>query len=412
MWSSIWRPIRRRTAGRSRPATIPAGSRRRPSARPIWPRSACARSSRASRRQSLNVPADKIDFADGKVFARDNPDNALSLHRVAGQAHWSPASLPDGMAPALRESVTWSAPELTPTTASDEINTSLAYGFGFDFCGIEIDRDTGEIRVDKYVTSHDCGTILNPGPGGRADPRLVRRGDRRRAVRGIRLCARTAASCPAPSPTTWSPRRPKCRRLEILHPVQSPSPFTRLGAKGIAEGNQYSTPVCLANAVADALGRSDITVPLKPAKILEWMAAEEAPSRTQPAARPQTRGRRGITRRGVGGSCAASPQAVWSALLDETKLRQAIPGCERLERVGENAFKAAVDARRRPGARTVRRRCRLVATSIRRARPCCRARCRVRSAPHRALAASRWRRRARVAASTIATTSISPAGLR
>ena len=67
------------------------------------------------------------------------------------------------MAPALRESVTWSAPELTPTTAQDEINTSLAYGFGFDFCGIEIDRDTGEIRVDKYVTSHDCGTILNPG---------------------------------------------------------------------------------------------------------------------------------------------------------------------------------------------------------------------------------------------------------
>ena len=129
-------------------------------------------------------------------------------------------------------------------------------------------------------------------------------------------------------------------KLEILHPVQSPSPFTRLGAKGIAEGNQYSTPVCLANAVADALGRSDITVPLKPAKILEWMAAEEPPSRDDGCAAASK-----LARDSAGEGSAvvpASPQAVWSALLDENKLRQAIPGCQRLERVGENAFKAAV----------------------------------------------------------------------
>jgi 2-furoyl-CoA dehydrogenase large subunit len=41
--------------------------------------------------------------------------------------------------------------------------------------------------------------------------------------------------------------------LEILH-MESPSPVTPLGAKGVAEGNAMSTPVCIANAVADALG--------------------------------------------------------------------------------------------------------------------------------------------------------------
>jgi 2-furoyl-CoA dehydrogenase large subunit len=287
---------------------------------------------------SLNVSPEKIDFADGKVFARDNPDNALSLHRVAGQAHWSPASLPDGMAPALRESVTWSAPELTPTSARDEINTSLAYGFGFDFCGVEIDRETGEVRIDKYVTSHDCGTILNPGL---ADGQI--HGSFAAAI-GASLYEEFAygedgsflSGTFADYLVATAAEMPK---LDILHPVQSPSPFTRLGAKGIAEGNQYSTPVCLANAVADALGRADITMPLKPARILEWIAAEEPPSR-QPAMPLRTKSA-GIT--GAGSvEVHETPQAVWSALLDEAKLRQAIPGCERLERVGTNTFKASV----------------------------------------------------------------------
>jgi 2-furoyl-CoA dehydrogenase large subunit len=292
---------------------------------------------------SLNVHADKIDFAAGKVFARDNPHNALSLHRVAGQAHWSPAGLPDGMAPALRESVTWSAPELTPTTARDEINTSLAYGFGFDFCGIEIDRETGEIRVDKYVTSHDCGTILNPGL---ADGQI--RGSFAAAI-GASLYEEFAyaddgsflSGTFADYLVATAAEMPK---LDILHPVQSPSPFTRLGAKGIAEGNQYSTPVCLSNAAADALDRSDITVPLKPARILEWMATQEPPRRAAELRSQATPARtRAPIISGEGLALVqAGPQRVWAALLDETALRQAIPGCRHLERVGENAFKAAV----------------------------------------------------------------------
>jgi 2-furoyl-CoA dehydrogenase large subunit len=287
---------------------------------------------------SLNVPPDKVEFASGEVFARGNPENALSLHRVAGQAHWSPASLPDGMAPALRESVAWSAPELTPTTARDEINTSLAYGFGFDFCGVEIDRDTGEIRIDKYVTSHDCGTILNPGL---ADGQI--HGSFAAAI-GASLYeefayAQDGSFLSGTFADYLIPSAAEMPKLEILHPVQSPSPFTRLGAKGIAEGNQYSTPVCLANAVADALGRTDITVPLKPAKILDWIAAREQPSRSA-ATRLSAPGS-GIC---GGGSVVvhSDPRSVWAALLNEENLRVAIPGCERLARVGPNAFDALV----------------------------------------------------------------------
>jgi len=53
----------------------------------------------------------------------------------------------------------------------------------------------------------------------------------------------------------------------ILH-RETRSPVTPLGAKGVGEGNSMSTPVCLANAVADALGVTDLTLPLTPAKVV------------------------------------------------------------------------------------------------------------------------------------------------
>ena len=62
--------------------------------------------------------------------------------------------------------------------------------------------------------------------------------------------------------------------VEIPH-YKSPSPFTPLGAKGLAEGNCMSTPVCIANAIADALGVADVTLPATPRRIHALMEAGE-----------------------------------------------------------------------------------------------------------------------------------------
>jgi 2-furoyl-CoA dehydrogenase large subunit len=60
----------------------------------------------------------------------------------------------------------------------------------------------------------------------------------------------------------------------ILH-RETPSPFTPLGAKGVGEGNNMSTPVCLANAVADALGASDIVLPLTKSRVAAMLQGEK-----------------------------------------------------------------------------------------------------------------------------------------
>jgi 2-furoyl-CoA dehydrogenase large subunit len=214
---------------------------------------------------ALNQPPSEIVFKGGRIFAAGNPDNSVSFARMAGASHWSPETLPDPAAPALRETVFWSPPELAAPNDKDEINASAAHGFVFDFCGVEVDRDTGAVRIDRYVTMHDAGRILNRAlfegqvQGGFAQgfgAALYESLDYDES--GAFLCGSFADYL---LPTAPDVPEPLCLHME------SPSVVTPLGAKGVAEGNAMSTPVCLANAVADALGVVELQLPLTPAKL-------------------------------------------------------------------------------------------------------------------------------------------------
>ena len=222
----------------------------------------------------LDVPPEALELAGGRIFASDNPGNAVPLRRAAGIAHWSPGSLPGPAGPGLRETIFWSMPGLDPPDAEDRVNSSGAYGFIFDMCGVEVD-DTGRVRIDEYVTMHDAGRCLNPalvdgqirggfahGVGAALYEELAYAHDGS-FLSGTFADYLVPTACEVPSPT-------------ILH-METPSPFTPLGAKGVGEGNAMSTPVCLANAVADALGIDDVTLPMTPPKVASWLAGEEPP---------------------------------------------------------------------------------------------------------------------------------------
>ncbi len=214
--------------------------------------------------KQLNVLPGDVELVAGKIRSRSNPDNAAPFGRVAGTSHWSPVMLPEGMAPALSETAQW-APELEPPSSDDRINTSLTYGFVFDMCGIEIDMLTYQVRVDRYVSMHDAGRILNP---------MIAEGQMRGAfAQGIAAAlyeeyayndegaflTGTFADYLVPTVSEIPP-------VEMLH-QETPSPLTPLGAKGLAEGNCMSVPACIANAIADALGVKDVQVPATPRRI-------------------------------------------------------------------------------------------------------------------------------------------------
>ena len=294
--------------------------------------------------QSLNVSSpDDLEFAGGKIFDPKNPDNAINLYRAAGTAHWTPGNLPEGMDPGVRETGSWSPPELESPNDADQINTSLTYGFVFDYCGVEIDRDTGAVRIDKYVTMHDSGKLLNP---------LIANGQVYGAYAWGLACALyeefvygedgaflTGTFADYLCPTSWEVNEPV-----ILH-MESPSMVTPLGAKGIGEGNVMSTPVCVANAVADALGIEDLTLPLTPTKISALIHGEERapPAGSAVQKPPPQAGAPGHMLQGAGDTFVpAAPAEVWRTLLDPDKLAAVIPGCHKLDRVGENDYRADV----------------------------------------------------------------------
>ena len=290
--------------------------------------------------QSLNVPADQLEFEGGKIFDPNNRDNSINFYRAAGAAHWTPGNLPEEMEPCVRETGSWSPPELESPNDQDQINTSLTYAFVFDYCGVEIDRDTGEVKIDKYVTMHDSGTLLNP---------LIAEGQVHGAFAWAVGCALyeefvygedgsflTGTFADYLAPTSWEVPEP-----QIIH-MESPCVLTPLGAKGIGEGNCMSTPVCIANAVADALKVDDLRLPLIPSRISTMIHGDEAPPPVgQPTAEAEPSD--GKAMRGEGDTyIPAKPAEVWRTLLDPEALAAVIPGCHKLDKVGADAYHADV----------------------------------------------------------------------
>ena len=177
----------------------------------------------------------------------------------------------------------------------------------------------------------------------------------------------------------------------ILH-METPSPFTPLGAKGVGEGNCMSTPVCIANAVADALGVEDIDLPLVPAKLADTVARRRAAAACrQRAGTPKPNGDREL--RGEGS--AHGRRAAGSGLGDAARSGDAASGHSRLPRRRENlrhAFPRRRHARRRPGQRPLSRRRHAVRSRCAACGDAERLVPRARSASAAAKAASRWRR--------------------
>jgi 2-furoyl-CoA dehydrogenase large subunit len=215
--------------------------------------------------KQLNVLPDDVELAGGKIRSRSNPDNALPFGRVAATSHWSPGLLPESMAPALSETAAWTPPELEPPSRDDRINTSLTYGFVFDMCGVEIDPVSYQVRVDRYVSMHDAGRILNATI---ADGQI--RGSFAQGVAAAlyeEFCYNEEGAFLTGTFADYLvPTVSEIPDVEILH-YESPSPLTPLGAKGLAEGNCMSTPACIANAIADALGVADVALPATPRRI-------------------------------------------------------------------------------------------------------------------------------------------------
>ena len=190
------------------------------------------------------LEADEADLevVDGQCRVRGAPGRALSFAALA-QESLRGQNLPDGMQPELEARFTYNPANWT-------------FPYGVHVAAVEVARDTGTVRVLGYWVAHDCGTMLNPmlvdgqihgglaqGIGGALSEEL-------RYDDAGQLLSGTFMDYAIPTADMMPP-------ITIGH-VETPSPHTPGGMKGMAEGGTIGAPATIANAVADALAGAGV----------------------------------------------------------------------------------------------------------------------------------------------------------
>lgn len=284
----------------------------------------------------LKVKPDQLIFANGNISVAGDESNNISFSRVCGNFHWSPGLIREALGHqailALQETQFWSADVLEAPDESDRINTSAAYGFALDACGIEIDPETCSARIDQYITVHDAGKILNPAL---ADGQVY--GAYAQAV-GAALFEEFVYSSDGNflSGTFADYRLPTASDIGVpkIYHQESPSPFTPLGAKGIGEGNSMSTPVCIANAIADALEIENIVLPATPSRIHALLVEKGALKLDKPSSKMSSMTPNADYPLKAQGEVRLQvlPEDIFAVLLDPQRLKNVIPGCESINK--------------------------------------------------------------------------------
>lgn len=209
----------------------------------------------------LEVGEEDVEFSGGRFFVRGAPDRSLPLRDVAAAAHTG-HSLPEGVEPGLDEMV---------------IHDPSGYTnpFGAHVAVVEVDVETGEVSLVRYIAVDDCGTVLNPVivegqiHGGLAqgiaqalfEEAVYSEDGQLQTGSMLSYLVPSAAELPA---------------FELGRTV-TPSPTNPLGAKGTGEAGTIGSPPAVMNAVLDALapyGVRDLDMPATPERI--WRALRDA----------------------------------------------------------------------------------------------------------------------------------------
>ena len=211
----------------------------------------------------LQAPPAEVSFSDGHFKARAG---SISITDLAKAAH-DPAKLPEGMPPGLDETYVYKR-----AGGRDDMN----FPNGCHVCEVEVDPDTGGIKIVDFAAADDCGTVLNPlivhgqvhggvaqGIGQAMTEYLVYDEETGQLLTG----------------TFMDYGMPRAEHFPDMKAVFVPTLSTNneLGVKGAGEAGCCGAPTALVHAVLNALkplGVKEIDMPLTPNRV--WHAIQNA----------------------------------------------------------------------------------------------------------------------------------------
>ncbi len=234
---------------------------------------------RAVRDKLVTVAAHLLEAAPGDVVVRDGvlgvrgaPGRQVTVAEVATVAYRDLLALPPGMAGGLEARHYYVSPLADVPDADRRVAVQLTFSNSVHVAAVEVDRATGAVRIAKYAIVHDCGREINP--------RIVEAMVHGSTAHGIgaTLLEEFVYDAEGQLLTTTFMDYLKPTALDVppfeVVSLESPSPRTPLGAKGVGEGGAIPSLAAIANAVEDALAPLGVRVtalPLSPARLWEAM---------------------------------------------------------------------------------------------------------------------------------------------
>jgi len=219
----------------------------------------------------LQVPYEQVELMDGMLRVRETPADRpvgdmymggvpgvratphaqIPLAQVVGAMLARSDLLPEGMEPNASATSVWTAPG---RTMPDENGRCKSYLTAANCCHVvmvEVDADTGKTAILKYVIADDCGVRLNP-----ANVEGQLQGGVAQGVGAALLEQYVYSDEGQPLVSTYMDYLvPTINEVPMTEKtsLETPSPFTPLGAKGCGEGAIHTTPAAVLLAINDAL---------------------------------------------------------------------------------------------------------------------------------------------------------------
>jgi carbon-monoxide dehydrogenase large subunit len=196
-------------------------------------------------------------FEGGKVYVKGSPDKAKTIQELAGAAALA-YSLPPGMEPFLDDTAYYDPPNCT-------------FPFGTHICVVEVDADTGDVDIKRYVAVDDVGKVINP--------MIVEGQVHGGIVQGVAQALWESAVYDDNGQLITGtlmdyalPRADFFPNFELGR-TETPTDVNPLGVKGAGETGTIASTPAVVNAVMDALaplGIRHLDMPLTPEKL--WRA--------------------------------------------------------------------------------------------------------------------------------------------
>jgi len=199
----------------------------------------------------LEASASDVTLEDGNFFVAGSPQKSVSFTDVAMTANLS-NTLPPSIEPGLETTVFWE-PE------------SCVFPFGTHVCVVEVDKDTGEAQIVRYIAVDDCGRQINPMLVEGQIHGGIAQGVGQAMYEGVvygedgQLLTATLTDYAMPL-TTELPS------FELESTVTL-TPVNPLGVKGIGEAGTIGSTPAVANAICDALGVAHVDMPFTSEKL-------------------------------------------------------------------------------------------------------------------------------------------------